>query len=341
MRPVISVIVPIYNAAKYLKQNVRSVLRQTYREFELILVNDGSTDKSLSVCKSFKDERIVIIDKKNEGSEKTRLVGLQQARGKYICFIDADDWVVPDYLQQLLIPAIKYDVDLVCMNAYKVLDRYGIIKKKLFFYSDFLYKKDDLYSYHHNFIERLFSNNVWGKLYKKALFEQCQLKVAGIHWGDDAFLNMQISPFISSCYMNSFYGYYYRYGGSTFAYDERFWPNLSKLYWLRKEYAENYDVSIVRGLKVQLFNIFVSNVDLLIRFSRSSKKEILSFIQDVLNSSYYEEINDIDININDEILLRYFREKNAEKIYDYIYRNINRFATFKTNVYASLFYLFN
>ena len=233
--PEISVIVPIYNAARFLKQNIRSVLRQTYKEFELILVNDGSTDESLSVCKSFKDERIVLVDKENEGSEKTRLVGLQKARGKYICFIDADDWIVPDYLQQLLIPAVKYDVDVVCVNAYKVLDRYGMIKKKMFRYSDRLYQKDDLYSFHHNFIERLFSNNVWGKLYKRSLFEQCHLKVAGIHWGDDAFLNMQISLFLSSCYMSSFYGYYYRYGGSTFAFDKRFWPIFSKLFLLGEE----------------------------------------------------------------------------------------------------------
>ena len=335
---ILSIIVPIYNAARFLKQNIRSVLRQTYKEFELILVNDGSTDESLSVCKSFKDERIVLVDKENEGSEKTRLVGLQKARGKYICFIDADDWIVPDYLQQLLIPAVKYDVDVVCVNAYKVLDRYGMIKKKMFRYSDRLYQKDDLYSFHHNFIERLFSNNVWGKLYKRSLFEQCQLKVAGIHWGDDAFLNMQISPFISSCYMSSFYGYYYRYGGSTFAYDKRFWPNLSKLYWLRKEYAEKYDVNSLLDLKVQLFYIFISNIDLLIRFSGCPKKEILLFIQSVLESSCYDEIKDIK---KESQLLDYFREKNIMAIYNCINSKADYFSAFKTRMYLFLYHVFN
>lgn len=91
----ISVIVPIYNAEKYLDKCLTSIVNQTYSDIEIILVNDGSTDESLAICEKYKqaDNRIVIINKHNEGLVRARKDGIRMAKGKYITFVDADDWI--------------------------------------------------------------------------------------------------------------------------------------------------------------------------------------------------------------------------------------------------------
>lgn len=91
----ISVIVPIYNAEKYLNKCLASIVNQTYRDLEIILVNDGSMDESLAICEKYKqaDKRIVIVNKRNEGLVRARKDGIRIAKGEYITFVDADDWI--------------------------------------------------------------------------------------------------------------------------------------------------------------------------------------------------------------------------------------------------------
>ena len=102
--PTISVIVPVYNAEPYLPQCLESILAQDYRDFELILVNDGSTDSSGDICERYaaRDSRIRVITQSNGGVSNARNAGLDVASGKYVAFVDADDWVDPDYLSILL-----------------------------------------------------------------------------------------------------------------------------------------------------------------------------------------------------------------------------------------------
>lgn len=92
----ISIIIPVYNTEKYLDQCIQSCLNQTFTDFELILINDASTDSSLYICNKYKqlDSRVHIINKSiNEGVDKSRFTGLEHAQGKYILFIDSDDWL--------------------------------------------------------------------------------------------------------------------------------------------------------------------------------------------------------------------------------------------------------
>lgn len=98
----ISVIIPLYNKEKSIADSMRSVLNQTFKDFELIIVNDGSIDKSLDVVKSFKDERIRVIDKENEGVSRTRNRGVEEAKSELIAFLDADDIMYPNCLKNLV-----------------------------------------------------------------------------------------------------------------------------------------------------------------------------------------------------------------------------------------------
>ena len=102
MNELISVIVPVYNVEKYLEKCVESILAQTYRFFELILVDDGSTDKSGAICDSFLDTRIKVIHKNNGGLSEARNMGTMIAKGDYITWIDSDDVIQPEYLEILL-----------------------------------------------------------------------------------------------------------------------------------------------------------------------------------------------------------------------------------------------
>lgn len=116
-KELISIIVPVYNSEKYLSVCLESILSQSYENFELILINDGSTDNSLDICKSFekKDERIRVCSIKNSGAGGARNKGLELAKGQYIAFIDCDDIVSPDYLERLL-EGMKADMDLSCVK---------------------------------------------------------------------------------------------------------------------------------------------------------------------------------------------------------------------------------
>ena len=95
MEELVSIILPIYNAEKYLERCLESIITQTYANIEIILINDGSTDNSINIIKEYaiKDSRIIIIDKENEGVSVARNIGILKARGKYICFVDADDYI--------------------------------------------------------------------------------------------------------------------------------------------------------------------------------------------------------------------------------------------------------
>ena len=113
----ISIIVPVYNVEKYLSRCLDSILVQTYRDFELILVDDGSTDRSGAICDEYasRDERIKLIRQSNQGLSVARNVGLDAARGDYIGFVDSDDYIHPETYQILLDALLKYDADLsVC-----------------------------------------------------------------------------------------------------------------------------------------------------------------------------------------------------------------------------------
>lgn len=113
--PKISVIVPVYNTEKYLHQCIDSVLTQTYTDFELLLIDDGSTDSSVAICDEYaaKDERIWIIHKPNGGLTSARNAGLAMASGEWVMHLDGDDWIEPDMLDVLLRKAEVTDSEIV------------------------------------------------------------------------------------------------------------------------------------------------------------------------------------------------------------------------------------
>lgn len=140
---VVSVVVPVYNTGKYLQKSVESLLAQSMTDFELILVDDGSTDDSGALCDSLAetDQRIHVIHKQNGGLSSARLAGFRAAKGKYICFVDSDDTVYPTYLEKLYSAIEKTQAELA-ISAYTVVGSSG--EKDIFlpYHTDSICEKD-------------------------------------------------------------------------------------------------------------------------------------------------------------------------------------------------------
>lgn len=126
-QPAVSVLVPIYNVEKYLRQCLDSIVGQTFKDLEIILINDGSKDGSLDIVKEYaaRDDRIKVIDKPNEGYGKTMNRGLEAARGEYIGIIESDDWVEPDMYEKLYALAKSHDLDVVKSSFIPFNDQTG------------------------------------------------------------------------------------------------------------------------------------------------------------------------------------------------------------------------
>ena len=112
--PIISIIVPLYNVERYLSRCIESILSQSYHNLDVILINDGSSDCSLEIAKSYSDDRIRIINKDNSGQSDCRNIGFHEAKGNYLFFMDSDDTLSHNAIQDLYEHIIKYDADICC-----------------------------------------------------------------------------------------------------------------------------------------------------------------------------------------------------------------------------------
>ena len=128
-QPLVSIILPVYNAQSHLARCVGSICAQTYQNIEIIILNDGSKDQSFPVCEEFrqKDPRILLVDKANSGVSDTRNLGLKLASGKYVEFVDSDDYLDPDFTERLVAAAEENEADFV-IAPYKMVIPAGASK---------------------------------------------------------------------------------------------------------------------------------------------------------------------------------------------------------------------
>lgn len=173
--PMLSVIVPVYNVGKYLYACVESILAQTFQDFELILVDDGSTDECPAICDACKesDSRVVVIHKENGGLSSARNAGMAVARAKLLSFIDSDDFIHPQMLEALLNPLLSDDHTSISMCAYSSFtleDKCRVGRMHLPSPKTF----DSVRA-----LEMVYGNEIpnitfvaWNKIYRRSLFEQ-------------------------------------------------------------------------------------------------------------------------------------------------------------------------
>ena len=136
----ISIIMPIYNTETYLRESVNSILNQTFEDFELICIDDGSTDNSLNILKelSENDSRLRIISQENRGAGFSRNKGMKLSQGDYICFIDSDDYIVPEYLERTYENIISNDSDIVMYKIGNIMNNKKIPVKHHFAFENYI-----------------------------------------------------------------------------------------------------------------------------------------------------------------------------------------------------------
>ncbi|MEQ8154210.1 MAG: glycosyltransferase family 2 protein [Clostridiaceae bacterium] len=181
MNPLISVIIPIYNVEPYLRRCINSVLNQTYNNLEIILVDDGSPDNCGIICDEYakNHDRIKVIHKRNGGLSDARNAGLNIASGKYIGFIDSDDWVSNIYLQKLYDLISNHNSDISVCNFVKAYDEKDLLSNN---HCIELYEYNNIEALNQYFNKYYIQMVVsWGKLYKTALFKDIGFPVGRIH----------------------------------------------------------------------------------------------------------------------------------------------------------------
>lgn len=197
----VSVIVPVYNQEKYLDECIESIINQSYNNLEIILVDDGSTDNSLEICKKYKkqDKRIKLIHKENGGLSSSRNAGLKEATGDYIMFCDSDDYFLPDTVKLMEAEITKKDADYVIGNYINCTEEGKFWKKPIFdkkLYTNF---KVEITDYTKSFY--IMSSSVCNKIFRKSFIDEHDFKFVEGLPAEDAI-------FTTACFVKSTKVYY-------------------------------------------------------------------------------------------------------------------------------------
>ena len=205
MKDLISIIVPVYNVEKYVEKCLISIINQTYKNIEIIIVNDGSVDNSKKICESLKkkDKRIKLYNIKNIGLSGARNYGIEKSKGKYISFIDSDDYIDNNMIETLYNNLIKEKADISCCSFYEVFkdeiikkneeEKYYVMNKKQAIKKTFLDRGLDVYT--------------WNKLYKKELFDNIKFPLG--KKSQDRFVMYEIFDNTNKIVYDSICLYYY------------------------------------------------------------------------------------------------------------------------------------
>lgn len=221
--PAISIIIPVYNQEKYVGKCIRSVLSQSFQDFEVIIVNDGSHDGTLDVCRKYseKDYRISVVDKPYGGLAQARKDGFLLSKGEYVSFLDSDDYLEKNTLESLFSIGKKYAVDVIIGNFDRCFDNWKIVRKreKPFPNANRIIRNQEFRSLTLKMSwDDLALMLVLGRLYRRScimdaigdpmLFPQRKDAVL-----EDNMFNLAIAPFVRSIWICNDVLYHYRYGG--------------------------------------------------------------------------------------------------------------------------------
>lgn len=229
--PLISVIIPVYNTEKYVKQCVESLLNQTYKNYEVLLVDDGSLDKSLKVCEEYnKYDNISTYHKQNGGLSSARNFGIQHARGEYLLFLDSDDWFESDMIENFTMQILEKRYDVV-IQGFQV----DFENESMSYYQQFL---NDLSSNSNELgnilveVEKVgLFNSSCNKLYKRKIIQDNNIYfLEGKEPAEDLLFNCEYFQYINSICCIKYSGYHY------------IKRNMQSL---TVKYIENYDKKIL------------------------------------------------------------------------------------------------
>lgn len=266
--PLISIIIPVYNAEKYLQKCMNSLINQTYRNLEIICINNGSTDKSSNILKEYenKDKRIKVIETVNEGVSIARNKGIELIKGDYTMFVDSDDWIDLDTCEIALNKIKDENADIVMWSYVREFENKSL-KKHIFDERQIIFEGESLKNIHRRFIgltgEELSNVEnadalcpVWGKLYKSSLIMDHNIQfidIRKIGTYEDGMFNLHLFNYADKAVYIDQYFYHYRKNNNssvTSKYNENLYRNWNNLYGIMNDYIkhEQLDYTFNRAL---------------------------------------------------------------------------------------------
>lgn len=287
----VSIVVPIYNKEKELKKCINSLINQTYKDLEIILVNDGSKDSSRIICEKFfkQDSRIKLINKENQGVELARMTGIENSTGEYITFVDSDDWIPNNAIENLLNAIKKENADVSFGKYYRVLDKYSLLKRMS---NEPVYNNITITQ--NKFINEYYDSfcgsgkmpiNMWAKLYKKSLIDISNVQPVGISHGEDLCFNLQVLKNAKKIVSIPNCVYFYRWGGMTNKINKNLFEDACKAYDFKvKMIQESGCVECYEKAAFELCNFFRGYIDMYLKFENLSDTEIKSFIKNKIQN---------------------------------------------------------
>lgn len=316
---IVSIIVPIYNADLYLKNCLDSILNQTFTTFELILINDASTDNSALICEEYllKDKRIKVFHQEtNGGASVTRNIGLENARGKYILFIDADDIVLENHIESFFYTENIPSGTLV--HAPHMINRNGVILNDNYSKPYIVTNFQLCESYQYSF---LFAGPPWSKLMENKIIQDNNLKFkTDISVNEDHTFHLEYLLHINS---------YVNVGVRTLIYFDR--PNsLSKKKFVYEEYERRLNYILPLTIKV-IERFKISNIDIIANLYSTPINAIIFSLYSLYNydtnkikqkKERFKIIYRITKGNYSQILKNYWKPTNFKDIFIYILLNL-------------------
>ncbi len=309
----ISIIVPIYNAEKYLKKCLDSLINQTKKELEFILVNDGSTDNSEKIINSYEDQRIKYFKNKNQGIGKTRNFGIEKASGKYLMFLDSDDFLDLKACELLFKKIEKDKLDIVICDFYKVYENQ---KEEKISQGDF--ENTNLRENPKILTENL---SPWAKIYRKELITNNNIKfVENLKYEDAPFVLVALDKAKGIGKLNKYLFYYVIHGNSeTTILDERVFDILKIIKIIREYFKEKtYAQEVINKLTVRIITNYTiqqrmqKDKKVATKFIDQAFKYLKKEIPDYKEKKYYENRSFLKRNIE--------KNKILTKIYILLYK---------------------
>lgn len=286
MSPIVSIIMPVYNTGKYLTGMLDSIINQTFTEFELIAVNDGSTDNSLSILKNYekKDNRIIVVDKMNSGVSDTRNIGLEMAIGEYVCFVDADDILSPDYLKILYEIAQTKNADMVICN-------YQTFHTELIFSTIEIEIKQNTES--KELIDLGLLTMTWTKIIRLSLLKNNNIKFPkGVTFGEDLFFCWKAYMVCNNIWIcnQKLYGYRLSGNSAIYKYHDKVYVNYVIQFDQLKKYAiQNGRIDEIIEIDYFFTKRMPTFLKMIVR-SKSSLSQKLDEIEKILNNSTISDV---------------------------------------------------
>lgn len=236
MSPQFSIIIPVYNGEKYIERCLKSVLQQTYHSYEVVIINDGSTDSTVEICNKYKfDRRVKLISKKNEGVSVARNMGLEVSKGKFILFVDSDDYVPCDMCENFL-QVMTMNVDLCIADFVECMDETILEKDNIGnVLQSGVYSLEEFGNMFGELYKRHFLNSPWGKCYRRDKINS--VFPVDVNLGEDLLFNLYYITACRNIVISDKKNYYYciqKSDSLSTAFRISAFDMLHKVYWETK-----------------------------------------------------------------------------------------------------------